>query len=397
MSKETAELLAPLAALSRSYGADPAWVLAGGGNTSFKTEDTLFVKASGFALGGIDAEGFCGMKRAKLDAIWKKEYPADSAAREDEALADLMAARLPGETKRPSVETLLHGFFPQAYVVHTHPALVNGLTCGRDGESAFRRLFGGEGIWVPFVDPGYILAKVVRGIFEDFRAKEGKAPSLMFMQNHGLLVAGESPREIDAISASVVARLSREIALSGIAKPDETASAVDAFALAGFIAELGRSAGDDLFVLHRADRMILGYCATPASFAPISRPYSPDHIVYAGQEYLRVDGAEDPRDATRTFANPRDAWAGYLARNGSAPRIVLARDLGAFAVAKVADPTSVAAAKAAASRALELFVDSCKVATFTGAFGGPLFMSPEAVAFIRTWEVEKYRSSVGAR
>ena len=65
--------LGPLAALSRRYGADPAWVLAGGGNTSYKTADRLYVKASGFALGTIEASGFCEIDRARLDAIWTRE------------------------------------------------------------------------------------------------------------------------------------------------------------------------------------------------------------------------------------------------------------------------------------------------------------------------------------
>ncbi|HWR11507.1 MAG TPA: class II aldolase/adducin family protein [Rectinemataceae bacterium] len=379
--------LAPLVAISRRYGADPEWVLAGGGNTSFKTADRLFVKASGFPLGAIDRSGFCEMERAKLDAIWEKRYPADTAAREDAALADLMAARAPGETKRPSVETLLHGFFPQAYVVHTHPAAVNGLTCGRDGESAFRRLFGDEGIWVPFVDPGYTLAKTVRGIFEEFRAKKGRAPSIMLMQNHGLLVAGETPADIEAISASISARLDAEIALSEGARPDQRSEAVDASAASDFFTALEGLAGEHSFVFHRADRMILGFSASPASFEPISLPYSPDHIVYAGHEYLRVDGA----------ANLDAAWADFRKRNGYSPRVVLARDLGAFAIGAASRPDESAAARMAAERVLDLFVDSCKVATYTKAFGGPRFMSPEAVAFIRNWEVEKYRSSLAAR
>ncbi|HWP68089.1 MAG TPA: hypothetical protein VN437_02225, partial [Rectinemataceae bacterium] len=74
-----------------------------------------------------------------------------------------------------------------------------------------------------------------------------------------------------------------------------------------------------------------------------------------------------------------------------------ARDLGVFAIAKASSPEAAAAAKTAADRILDLFVDSCKVATYTRAFGGPLFMTPEAVAFIRNWEVEKYRASIATR
>ena len=424
MKQETATLIAPLVALSRGYGEDPAWVLAGGGNTSFKTADTLFVKASGFALGNIEADGFCEVDRKKLDAIWEKRYPTDVAAREDAALADLMTARVPGETKRPSVETLLHGFFPQTYVVHTHPTLVNGLTCGRDGESAFRRLFSERGIWVPFVDPGFTLAKAVREIFDDFVARKGRAPSIMFMQNHGLLVAGDSPEEIDAASAEIMKRLRAEVEASGIPQPDERAAAVDTASLAGFIAALRDLAGENAFILHRADGMTIGFATSATAFAPISRPYSPDHIVYAGHEYLRVDGAAGPggiepredtrredtrredtrredtrREDTRRDSALREAWADYRARNGAAPRIVLASGLGCFAVAAggAADPAAKRAAATAAGRILDLFIDSCKVATYAQAFGGPLFMSPQAVAFIRNWEVEKYRASLAAR
>jgi len=381
--------LARLAAISRRFGGDPDWVLAGGGNTSWKTADRLYVKASGFALGSIEESGFCEMDRARLDAIWDKTYPADSADREKEALADLMAARVPGETKRPSVETLLHGFFPQAFVVHTHPAIVNGLTCGREGEAAFRRLFGDEGIWVPLVDPGYILAKTVSGIFAEFKKLKGRAPAFMFMQNHGLLVAGGSPEEVVAISDSIIAKLKAEIAgrrpSAGAVntEPDERAAAADAGAIAGFQAALRALVGTDSAILHCADKMIMGFAASAAAFAPLSRPFSPDHIVYAGHEYLRVDEVEDLVDA----------WADYLKRNGKAPRIILAKNIGAFAIGQ----GSRESAAQAASRALELFADSCKVAVYSLAFGGPSPMSPESVAFIRNWEVEQYRASLSAR
>jgi len=378
--------LGPLAAISRRYGADPAWVLAGGGNTSFKTADKLYVKASGFALGTIEASGFCEIDRARLDAIWTREYPGDKDAREDSVLADLMAARSPGETKRPSVETLLHGFFPQAYVVHTHPAVVNGLTCSQEGEAAFARIFGDEGIWVPLVDPGYTLAVAVRGIFDAYAARKGAAPSFMFMQNHGLLVAAESPEAIVALSDAIVRKLAAAIAAAGVGEPDQTPVIADSGETAAFAAALSGLAGDGVTVQHRADAMILGFAADKASFSAIAQPYSPDHIVYAGHEFLRVEGQ----------AELAAAWADYLARNGQRPRVVLAKGLGAFSIGGGRGQPQAASAQAA-SRVLDLFADACKVASYARAFGGPRFMTPEAVAFIRNWEVEKYRSSVAGR
>ena len=122
---------------SNRYGRDAGFVLAGGGNTSMKTETELFVKGSGTSLASITEAGFVKMNRSKLAAIWQKTYPADAAAREAAVLSDMMAAKEPGEeAKRPSVETLLHNLFPQKYVLHVHPSLVNALTCSGFGRSS---------------------------------------------------------------------------------------------------------------------------------------------------------------------------------------------------------------------------------------------------------------------
>ena len=112
------EQLAALAAMSNKYGADANFVLAGGGNTSFKSSDTLWVKGSGTSLATIQPEDFVVLERALLDKMWVTEYPADEAEREAAVLADMMYARVRGENRRPSVETLLHNLFPQSYVLH---------------------------------------------------------------------------------------------------------------------------------------------------------------------------------------------------------------------------------------------------------------------------------------
>jgi rhamnose utilization protein RhaD (predicted bifunctional aldolase and dehydrogenase) len=367
--------LSKLIALSRLYGANPDWVLAGGGNTSFKDAGSLYVKASGTSLATIGEDGFCSIDRKKLDAMWIAKYPEDTEAREAAALADLMTSRCPGETKRPSVETLMHGLFPQAYVVHTHPAAINGITCGKEGRAAFDRLFGEEGIWVPFVDPGYILAKTVRGELESFRSRKGKAPAVMLMQNHGLLIAGESPEEIEALSKRVMARVAGELKR----EPDLSARPVDALALseaAALIERLATSAfGAPAQLRFRCDAEGLVRSASAQAFAPLSSSFTPDHIVYAGAEFLLAGGVSDIGAA----------WAGFVARNGIPPRIVVVQGLGAFSCSKSAT---------AADAAILLYTDACKVAAYTESFGGALHMTKEKIDFIRNWEVEKYRSSV---
>ena len=130
-----------LVSLSNLYGSNEELVLAGGGNTSAKDGDVMYIKGSGTQLATITADGFVKMNRQALADIFTKDYPTDDDAREAQALADLSAARMPGEeSKRPSVETLLHSLFPHTFVLHVHPALVNGLTCAVNGKAEAERM-----------------------------------------------------------------------------------------------------------------------------------------------------------------------------------------------------------------------------------------------------------------
>ena len=151
--------LAELVKLSNDYGKNEDYVLAGGGNTSLKDEREMYIKGSGTTLATITEDGFVGMDRAKLSAMMTADYPSGDKEREAASLADMMAARLPGfEEKRPSVETTLHNLFPVRLILHIHPALVNGLTCGQEGERIAAEFFPGEHVWIPLSRPGYVLS-----------------------------------------------------------------------------------------------------------------------------------------------------------------------------------------------------------------------------------------------
>ena len=100
--KGMTDMLETLVKFSNKYGREHEYVLAGGGNTSCKTEDTLYIKGSGTSLAKITADGFVKMDRAALEKIWTKAYSDNQAEREAEVLSDMMAAKLPGEeAKRP--------------------------------------------------------------------------------------------------------------------------------------------------------------------------------------------------------------------------------------------------------------------------------------------------------
>jgi rhamnose utilization protein RhaD (predicted bifunctional aldolase and dehydrogenase) len=373
-----------LVGLSRHYGSNPEYVVAGGGNTSFKDGSTLFIKSSGLALAEIGAEGFVQMDRAGLSKIWEQPYPADPEAREAGVLADMMAARKPGEgAKRPSVETLLHDLFPFAYVVHTHPALVNGLTCSRTGEAAARKLFGDQAIWIPSINPGYVLAVTVKAALA---AAPKPLPSIILLQNHGVLVGADSAEGIqegyhyimDALRACIQGEPDFSEGVSSYGASPEIACLLRELA-----AKTAPQTSAPWQVRFERNAALCPFIRDASSFYPLSSALTPDHIVYAGSDPLFIPVPETPADdAARVIP---EAWEMHLDKTGMIPKIVAVQGLGVFGIGR---------GEKAPHRALELFTDALKVAVYAQAFGGVRFMSPDKIRFINAWEVEQYRSQV---
>jgi rhamnose utilization protein RhaD (predicted bifunctional aldolase and dehydrogenase) len=374
--------LQDLAAVSRHYGADPEYVIAGGGNTSFKDETTLYVKSSGASLAEAEPERFVRMDRRLLKEIWEKTYPEDPGEREKAALADMMAARMKGEEqKRPSVETLLHDLLPFAFVVHTHPALVNGLTCSQEGEQAAAELFGGESIWIPSTNPGYVLSRQVKEAMDAYIRRRGRPAAVIFLQNHGVFAGAGTTGGIQELYRRVM-----ETVKTRIKREPDLAGEVPAY---GCSAQAGRAleglAGGKAARFLRNNE-IAALVRDRRSFFPVSAPFSPDHIVYAGSDPLFVEaGVNAGGDAGEIAGRIEAAWKAHIEKNGREPRIAAVQGLGVFGVGNT-DKT--------AGLALELFTDAVKVAAYTEACGGVRFMPPDQLDFINNWEVEQYRSKV---
>jgi len=394
--------IAELVEVSHRYGGNPDYVLGGGGNTSWKSADTLFVKASGTSLGTIDESGFVALRLKEVRDILGQTFPDDSASREAQVLSALMDARLSGQTMRPSVETILHALFPFSYVVHTHPALVNGLLCSVDAEQSVYRLFGEDVLWVPYTTPGYILSKTLFDYFTG-RVKQGRPfPSIVFLQNHGIFVAADTIEKIDSQYSMVFDRIRRNIARD----PDFSSQS---FATSGekatpakdVVAGLGRAIAsaeaahiENPVVEFETNVEIQRFADSEASFAPLMGAFSPDHIVYAGARPLFVSLStlgDTVANSGLSATSEKKCLDGYLdaymEKEGVCPRIVVVEKIGAFAIGKNAK---------AAHLAMCLFMDAVKVATYSQSFGGPHFMVQRDVDFIKKWEVEQYRSSVSA-
>jgi rhamnose utilization protein RhaD (predicted bifunctional aldolase and dehydrogenase) len=203
--------LAELVKISQAYGSNPDYVIAGGGNTSFKNEEFLWIKASGTSLATITEEGFAKMDRHCLGQIAKKSYSSDPLKREAEIKEELNGCIAGPKDKRPSVETSLHNLIEKAFVVHTHPTLVNALMCSVRAHEETKKLFGDEALFVEYTDPGYILFKLVEKRIGEYKERFGKEPAIIFLENHGVFVAADTPEEIDRLYEQISEKLSARI------------------------------------------------------------------------------------------------------------------------------------------------------------------------------------------
>ncbi len=195
--------LSVLVEVSQKYGKDPNYVIAGGGNTSYKNNDYLWIKASGTSLANITEEGFAKMDRKCLDKIAEKKYSTDPLKREAEIKEELQNCIADDKTKRPSVETSLHNLLEKEYVVHTHPTLINGLMCAVNSKELTKELFGNDALYVEYTDPGYVLFKLVEKRINEFRTKFNKKPRIIFLENHGVFVSANDINEIDLIYSEI--------------------------------------------------------------------------------------------------------------------------------------------------------------------------------------------------
>ena len=181
---------------SRLLGRDKSLVLHGGGNTSVKVRerdllgrevDVLYVKGSGWDLEHIEAQGFSPVVLDHLVAL--SRLPALS---DPEMVNELRTHMLRADAPTPSVEAILHAILPHKFVDHTHSDAVLSITNTPDGERRIRELYGDTVVVIPYVMPGFDLARSVAQIFP----REANARTKgMVLLNHGIFSFGETARE----------------------------------------------------------------------------------------------------------------------------------------------------------------------------------------------------------
>ncbi|MEI6556312.1 MAG: SDR family NAD(P)-dependent oxidoreductase [Paludibacter sp.] len=371
--------LTDLISISQFYGRDSRFVIAGGGNTSYKNAEKIWVKASGSSLATIAEDGFAVLDRAKLNLMSDKVYSANAAEREEQVKNDLADATIT-KGKRPSVETSMHNVIDFAFVVHMHPTLVNGLMCASNAQADLQKLFGAKALYIEYTDPGYVLFKKVEDAIKAFRAEDGAEPAVIWLQNHGIFVAANSIEEVKVLYTKVLDTLEKAVKFPVPTEERATCNCTEKV-LPGIRMILSKEGLKTLKV--RKNALIKHFYDTEEAQAKIAKPFTPDAIVYCKSNYIFLND-EEPEVVLAEAAKQIPV---FTAKFGYQPKVILIKGIGLVAVGDNAAQCDII---------LDVFEDAMKIAFFSESFGGPHPMTQAQIDFIDNWEVENYRRSVAA-
>jgi rhamnose utilization protein RhaD (predicted bifunctional aldolase and dehydrogenase)/NAD(P)-dependent dehydrogenase (short-subunit alcohol dehydrogenase family) len=269
---------------SRLIGADPALVLHGGGNSSIKTTrrditgrdvQVLFVKGSGWDMATIGAAGFAPLGLRRLEELLELESLSDV-----EMMRELAAARLDPDAPTPSVETLLHAFLPFPAVQHSHADAIVTLSNHANGETTVREVFGDAVVVIPYVMPGFDLAREVRRMWPEQAHRETRA---MVLLNHGLFTFGATSREAYERHLELLGKAEGWLgehapAPEGPGQPDlPKVSLID---LAELRLSVSRVAGRPFVLQRHTDALVRRFVARADLASLTARgPLTPDHVI----------------------------------------------------------------------------------------------------------------------
>jgi rhamnulose-1-phosphate aldolase/alcohol dehydrogenase len=399
---------------SRLIGADSSLVLWGGGNTSLKLSERDFrgretgvlrVKGSGSDLKSIEAKHFPGVRLEDALALLDRAEMSD-----EEMVAYLEHTLMEPSSPRPSIETLLHAFVPDACVLHSHADAICALTNTIAGAETVRAALGSRVAIVPYRRPGFTLSQEVGRA----RAERPEIQGVVLM-NHGLVTWADSARDAYAVHLDLVnaaeeytaqrlqaghasfagaTPMASSTASTPTLSPAERERSAAAFApvLRGLLGAEKRvvlryDAGDD----------VLAFLARPDARALSQRgPATPDHLLNTKRLPLFIAGAHARNGAplaeraAEALDGYRAEYAAYVARHNTqrypqleaTPRVVLVPGLGMFTVGADARRAGIAN---------EIYHHTIGIIAAAEAAGGYQTLS-EADAFdAEYWPLELYK------
>ena len=372
---------------SRLLGRDDTLVLHGGGNTSVKVrernvvgeeEEILYVKGSGWDLETIEVKGFAPVRMGPLLKLAELEVLSDPQM-VNELAAHVTRAGAPA----PSVETILHAVIPRKFVDHTHADALLAVTNTEDGEARVREIYGDNVLIVPYVMPGFELARVCAQ-----RIKAELKPSTigMVLLKHGMFSFGESAEESYARMISLVERAENYLQERGaweLPRPNDIGPIGRMGPiLAALRQQIAESAGFPVILSTDSTPRPLAF-ARSGNLQEISQrgPATPDHILRTKR--LPMLG----RDVAQYAASYRE----YFARNAPrakelktmldpAPRVILDPELGLTTAGRSAKEAAIAR---------DLYSHTIEVITRAEKLGGYRALSEEELFEFEYWDLEQ--------
>lgn len=378
--------LRDLIAISKAVGGDPALVQGGGGNTSVKTADGefMYIKASGTAL--KDMSETAGWRRLRIGAVHEilsdPALPAlGPAAREAEVGRRLLECCEDACTvdARPSVESHLHAALGRC-VVHLHPTVVSAYVCARNGRAEVEKLFADEDrppLWVPYADPGYMLARSVARLTASYTARHGALPSVLFLGKHGVLVTARTAPAVLRLLKRVIATCERGLRWQATAKAVAPAGERVSAAQMAVRKALWEATGSRFAVRHFNDREISAFLArTDARRLAALPALMPDELACAQGPPVWIERWE--ADSVRRALERRTA------AGNRPPLAFLGKGMGLL----------VAGTDKSIPPVRDIIVSSLLARGHAAAFGGPNPLNARQREFIARWEGENFRRAI---
>ncbi len=382
---------------SRLIGREPSLVLSGGGNTSVKTRapdlvseatDVLYVKGSGWDLAAIEAAGFAPLR---LDMV--RRMAALPSLSDSKMVAMLRSLCLDPGAPAPSVEAILHAVIPFAFVDHTHADAVVTITNTPGGMQRIGEIYGNRIFIVPYVMPGFVLAREVYEMTRDIDWAEVEGIILM---NHGVFTFGDDSRSsyermIQIVSEAEDYLDARAPMRTRTFVPDEP-GAPELRALARARRCVSRAAGSAVLARLDAGAQAAAFATRADARELVARgPLTPDHVIRTKRAAWVMD--EDLDASVDRYAA---AYRDYFERNtdGSltcldpAPRWALWPGRGVVAFGRShADSAAVADIVAHTLPAIER----------AEMLGGWQTLPEDAIFDVEYWELEQAKLARAAR
>ena len=372
---------------SRLLGRDSTLVLHGGGNTSVKAksrnavgeeEDILHVKGSGWDLETIEEAGFAPVRMAHLLKLARLEALSDPRMM-NELATQVTRAGAPA----PSVEAILHAILPFKYVDHTHADALLAITNTPDGERRAREIYGADTVIVPYVMPGFDLARQCARQF----AADSRADTIgMVLVNHGIFSFGCTARESYERMIALVGRAEVYLAQHGAWALPQSKSGGDAQTLRIELARLRREisdcAGFPLVLATHSAPKFLDF-ARRSDVAALSQqgPATPDHVIRTKRVPMLGRDVGGYAGDYREYFN-RHASSGKESKTmlDPAPRVVLDPAFGMACAGRTAKDARIVH---------DIYAHTIDVILRATALGGYRALPERAIFDVEYWDLEQ--------